>query len=237
MEGELTTTHEHGLVGGRLYRAVVDTVTPGAGPTEAVADIVEVDAWFDSLADAGAWVDEHAANAFDGRVEEHVWQESVSLDRESDRAVFGAALHPTGRFVDRVQYQGRDDDVPHAVWSFSEAVDAARFDPDVWAGDDTFWEHEPGTRKGFGAGPSRVELAEVHRDLVEAVRAAWRLCERLRDPYLPVPVGLNVPELVRGALEVVAAEVGGVEELVAHRPGSWEADHVRSLAALVPTGP
>jgi hypothetical protein len=42
-----------------------------------------------------------------------------------------------------------------------------------------------------------------------------------------------VPELLRSALEVVAAEVGGDEELVKHRPGSWEADHVRHLGAVI----
>jgi hypothetical protein len=44
--------------------------------------------------------------------------------------------------------------------------------------------------------------------------------------------GGSFPDGLREALEEVAARRGGVEELVRTRPGCWEADHIRALAAL-----
>jgi hypothetical protein len=42
----------------------------------------------------------------------------------------------------------------------------------------------------------------------------------------------SFPDLLRECLEGVALELGGVEALVRTRPGSWEADHLRALAAM-----
>lgn len=50
-------------------------------------------------------------------------------------------------------------------------------------------------------------------------------------PWRQPRVGQNLPEILRMALEEVARERGGIERLVEHRPGSWEADLVRRLAA------
>lgn len=61
----------------------------------------------------------------------------------------------------------------------------------------------------------------VAADLVDALRRAHRLCDTTAD---------NLPELLREALEQLGRELGGVEELVRHRPGSWEAENVRQLA-------
>lgn len=68
-------------------------------------------------------------------------------------------------------------------------------------------------------------------------RAAWQVCEAAErhtlatGPHLAAHAraGTNLPEFLRGALEVVAAEVGGPDTLVKHRPGSWEAEHVLAL--------
>jgi hypothetical protein len=43
--------------------------------------------------------------------------------------------------------------------------------------------------------------------------------------------GHNLPEMLREALEELAVTYRSVEALVAQRPGSWEAEHVRQLAA------
>jgi hypothetical protein len=43
--------------------------------------------------------------------------------------------------------------------------------------------------------------------------------------------GHNLPEMLREALESLAVSYRSVEALVAQRPGSWEAEHVRALAA------
>jgi hypothetical protein len=61
-------------------------------------------------------------------------------------------------------------------------------------------------------------------DLVDSLRRAHQLCDTTGD---------NLPELLREALEQVATELGGTEQLVRHRPGSWEAENVRQLAGLV----
>jgi hypothetical protein len=42
--------------------------------------------------------------------------------------------------------------------------------------------------------------------------------------------GHNLPEMLREALEALAVECRSIEALVAQRPGSWEAEHVRQLA-------
>jgi hypothetical protein len=43
--------------------------------------------------------------------------------------------------------------------------------------------------------------------------------------------GASFPDLLREVLEVMAADLGGTEGLVRTRPGSWEAQHLRALAA------
>lgn len=237
MDGERITNDDHRRVGQRTYRAVVERFAPGSGPDDASTDLAGHEAWFDSLAEAGAWVDDQSVSPLDGRVEEHVWQETISVDREANRVVYDATRHPTGRFLDRIYYyRSPDEDDPQARWSFVDTDnEPGRFNPDVWPADETLWEYGPGiVGSSFNGAPTFADLATARRELVEALRAAWRLCELLRDPFdVGVPTGQNVPELLRAALEVVAAEVGGVDELVKHRPGSWEADHVRSLAVIL----
>lgn len=45
-----------------------------------------------------------------------------------------------------------------------------------------------------------------------------------------VRAGDDLGDLLSHALGTAARELGSVEALVATRPGSWEADHVRQLA-------
>ncbi len=61
-------------------------------------------------------------------------------------------------------------------------------------------------------------------DLVDSLRRAHQLCDM---------TGENLPELLREALAQLATELGGTEQLVRHRSGSWEAESVRQLAGLV----
>jgi hypothetical protein len=44
--------------------------------------------------------------------------------------------------------------------------------------------------------------------------------------------GLDTAEFVSQAASRVARTLGGSEALVSHRPGSWEAAHLRGLASL-----
>jgi hypothetical protein len=71
--------------------------------------------------------------------------------------------------------------------------------------------------------------------LKDALLAALDACdppvEVARDFGKPVYAGTNLSELLSEALTLASRERGGVEALVRHRPGCWEADHVRALAA------
>jgi hypothetical protein len=54
----------------------------------------------------------------------------------------------------------------------------------------------------------------------------------LQDCYdTATTTGHNLPEMLREALEYLAVSYGSIEALVGQRPGSWEAGHVRQLAA------
>jgi hypothetical protein len=66
------------------------------------------------------------------------------------------------------------------------------------------------------------EYAEIHAQLVDALAEALDYCARS---------GWNLPEVLRMALEQLAADRGGSWQLIKHRPGSWEAVHVSALAA------
>lgn len=65
-----------------------------------------------------------------------------------------------------------------------------------------------------------AETLTAHEMLVEAIEATLDVCDR-RD-------GWNLPEALSHALTEVAVEQG-TDRLTEHRPGSWEADHVRAL--------
>ena len=78
------------------------------------------------------------------------------------------------------------------------------------------------------------DYGTIHTDLVNALRAAWDYCDQPPPDDKPdASRGYygNLPEVLRDALETLAVEKGDSEMLVVHRPGSWEADHVRRLAA------
>lgn len=69
----------------------------------------------------------------------------------------------------------------------------------------------------------------AQEQLVAAIRA---VLDELGEPHEVQPgvfAGDNLAERLSAALGEVAGERGGVEALVAHRPGCWEADHVRAL--------
>jgi hypothetical protein len=69
--------------------------------------------------------------------------------------------------------------------------------------------------------------------LADGIRYALRFCDEAGEAAGVIGYGGNLPELLRAALEEVAAEIGdGSHGLVRHRPGSWEADHVRGLAGM-----
>lgn len=77
--------------------------------------------------------------------------------------------------------------------------------------------------------PDQQPIQHV-RGLVAAIDAALAYCDEV-DPG-PLPWGArlstNLPELLREALEEIA-ERDGVERLIEHRPGSWEAQHLLAL--------
>lgn len=80
--------------------------------------------------------------------------------------------------------------------------------------------------------PSDIDAARVA--LTTAIGLALDVCDAHDSGPLPgrtIRAGLNMPELLRDALEDVARERGGTDALVIHRPGSWEAQHVRALAS------
>lgn len=75
-------------------------------------------------------------------------------------------------------------------------------------------------------------MDEAMTALVDALRFNLAACGQPEEIRPGVYTGDNLPERLRAALESLAEECGGAEALVAHRPGCWEADHVRALAAL-----
>lgn len=85
-------------------------------------------------------------------------------------------------------------------------------------------------------------------DLARAIAGVWAVCEDGYDHRRGIGTGGNLPEALSYALGLAAVTLGldrdengvlidegehaqsaAAEALVCHRPGSWEADHVRAL--------
>lgn len=66
--------------------------------------------------------------------------------------------------------------------------------------------------------------------MTESSEAQARLLDLIEDITDVVRAGDDLGDVLSAALGVVANRVGGIEDLVAGRPGSWEAEHVRRLA-------
>jgi hypothetical protein len=237
---DASAAERHALVGRHRYRASV--WVERTDNADGVDDVDLVEEWFDDLSVAGGWVDARAGE-FDGQVDQYVWAETVTID--GDTVVYDAAPVETGRFVDRVWMTTASEGPAQAMWShmWEPDADSSVFDDASLASLDGFdgeWELDASTLAARAAGVSAVDLAESHRLLVEALRVAWRVCETAEHHRSApasglaggVRAGVNVPELLSGALEVVAAEVGGPDMLVKHRPGSWEAEHVHALGQV-----
>src|SRR5207245_583386 len=87
---------------------------------------------------------------------------------------------------------------------------------------------EPPRRRGRTTDQRRYEelLADAGRVLTEAAsRATTRTDRNGREHRQPADFAEFVTHAVAGA----AANIGGVEQILAGRPGSWEADHVRQM--------
>ena len=85
------------------------------------------------------------------------------------------------------------------------------------------------------------------RDLAHSLAEVWWVCEDGYDRGRGLGTGRNLPEALSYALGLAAVTLGldrkdnaarvageqaqtvAAEGLVCHRPGSWEADHVRAL--------
>ena len=70
------------------------------------------------------------------------------------------------------------------------------------------------------------EVVEANENLVRRLVSALQDCLEAA-----AETGHNLPEMLREALVDLAVTYRSVEALVAQRPGSWEAEHVRQLAA------
>lgn len=66
------------------------------------------------------------------------------------------------------------------------------------------------------------QLQARHAAAVEALAQLELDCAAYRSSF---------PDDLRAVLEELARRLGGTEALVGTRPGSWEADHIRALAA------
>jgi hypothetical protein len=86
------------------------------------------------------------------------------------------------------------------------------------------------------------------RDLAHSIAEVWQICEDGYDHDRGIGTGGNLAEALSYALGLAAVTLGldrdddgvlieegeraqpaAAEALVSHRPGSWEADHVRAL--------
>jgi hypothetical protein len=70
------------------------------------------------------------------------------------------------------------------------------------------------------------ETTELNELVVRQLAAALQDCLETAGE-----TGHNLPEMLREALVELAVTYRSVEALVAQRPGSWEAEHIRQLAA------
>jgi len=70
------------------------------------------------------------------------------------------------------------------------------------------------------------EVVEANENVVRRLVSALQDCLEAA-----AETGHNLPEMLREALVDLAVTYRSVEALVAQRPGTWEADHVRQLAA------
>jgi hypothetical protein len=70
------------------------------------------------------------------------------------------------------------------------------------------------------------EAVEANENVVRRLVSALQDCLEAA-----AETGHNLPEMLREALVDLAVTYRSVEALVAQRPGTWEADHVRQLAA------
>lgn len=75
------------------------------------------------------------------------------------------------------------------------------------------------------ARPYEQVLSDAVRVMTEAARLTWSRA----DGGGGVAVHTDWAEFVTLALAGAAANAGGIENVLAGRPGSWEADHVRQL--------
>jgi hypothetical protein len=77
-------------------------------------------------------------------------------------------------------------------------------------------------------------LARQFDRLVDLLDELLKTCDQLSNPSAEVKAGTNLPELLRGALETVCRNNhSGTDFLTRHRPGSWEAQLIHTLAAGV----
>lgn len=76
------------------------------------------------------------------------------------------------------------------------------------------------------ARPYEQVLSDAIRVMTEAARLTW---SRADGDGGSVAVHIDWAEFVTLALAGAAANAGGIENVLAGRPGSWEADHVRQL--------
>jgi hypothetical protein len=66
-------------------------------------------------------------------------------------------------------------------------------------------------------------------ELIKAIEANLDACGTPHEVSPGAYAGDNLADRLSVVLSEVARRRGGVEALVAHRPGCWEADHVRAL--------
>jgi hypothetical protein len=103
------------------------------------------------------------------------------------------------------------------------------------------------TTKETSMPESTDNYTSVVHDLASAIAEVWHVCERGYDRDRGLGTGGNLPEALSYALGLAAVTLGldrddnaaradgeraqtlAAEGLVCHRPGSWEADHVRAL--------
>ena len=103
------------------------------------------------------------------------------------------------------------------------------------------------TTKGTAMTESTENYESAVRDLAHALTEVWWTCEDGNDPESGLGTGGKLPEALSYALGLAAVTLGldrtdnaarvdgeraqmlAIEGLVCHRPGCWEADHVRAL--------
>jgi hypothetical protein len=149
-------------------------------------------------------------------------REVREIDERTPAEALGAVMARKRAMVERLEPGWYDDE---DLTEAENEIEATELLESLAAGD---YDHPDVERRP--SDPKSSEWAAM----VEQLRAHHAAAlEALAELELDsAAYGGSFPDDLRSVLEELARRLGGTEALVETRPGCWEADHIRALAAL-----